>query len=84
MEALFTRAECRDFIDVDAVLRSGRYNCEQLLELAAQRDAGFDRTVFAQMLKGVDRFPDSEFTRYAVPPANVADIRAGCMTGTTN
>ncbi|HEV2346022.1 MAG TPA: nucleotidyl transferase AbiEii/AbiGii toxin family protein [Actinocrinis sp.] len=76
MEALFTRAECRDFIDVDALLRSSRYDREQLLTLAARRDSGFDRDVFAQMLLGIDRFSDAEFARYAVPTANVAAIRA--------
>lgn len=75
VEALFTRAECRDFIDVDALLESGRYSREQLLELAARRDSGFDRRVFAQMLLGIDRFPDSEFARYAVSTDAAAAIR---------
>jgi hypothetical protein len=34
VEALFTRAEVRDFIDLDAFLTSGRLNREQLLDLA--------------------------------------------------
>lgn len=75
VEALCTRAECRDFIDVDALLRSGRYDREQLLALASQRDAGFDRRVFADMLVGVDRFPDAEFARYDVSSESAAAIR---------
>ncbi|WP_263444752.1 hypothetical protein [Streptomyces olivaceus] len=34
MEALFSRAEVRDFIDVDALIRAG-YSRERLIELAA-------------------------------------------------
>jgi Nucleotidyl transferase AbiEii toxin, Type IV TA system len=32
--ALFSRAQARDYIDVDAVLRSGRYTSDELLALA--------------------------------------------------
>jgi hypothetical protein len=45
--ALFGRALPRDFLDVDAALISGRYTREQLLELAAAADHGFDRLLFA-------------------------------------
>jgi hypothetical protein len=41
--ALFGRALPRDFLDVDAAITSGRYTREQLLELAADADHGFDR-----------------------------------------
>jgi len=75
VEALCTRAECRDFIDVEALLRSGRYSREQLPTLAGQRDAGFDRRVFADMLAGVDRFPDAEFARYDVSSESATAIR---------
>jgi Nucleotidyl transferase AbiEii toxin, Type IV TA system len=75
IEALFSRAECRDFIDVDALLRSGSYSHESLISLAEQRDAGFDRSVFAEMLGGVDRFPDSEFARYGISTEQAAAIR---------
>jgi hypothetical protein len=67
IEALYSRA-CRDFVDVDALLRSGHVTRGRLLALAEQRDTGFDRAVFAQMLAGIDRFPDAEFARYEVSP----------------
>ncbi|MFE2939335.1 hypothetical protein ACFXKG_09805 [Streptomyces sp. NPDC059255] len=40
--ALFSRAEARDAIDVDGLLRAG-YSRERLIELVAQNDAGFDQ-----------------------------------------
>ena len=48
--ALFGRALPRDFPDVDAAVMSGRYTREQLLELAAEADHGFDRLLFADAL----------------------------------
>lgn len=75
VEALFSRAECRDYIDIDALLRSGQYTHEKLLSLAEQRDAGFDREVFAHMLTGVDRFPDAEFARYGVSADHAQAVR---------
>ncbi|MGP9019477.1 hypothetical protein ACT1U9_13825 [Streptomyces sp. BR1] len=75
MEALFSRVEVRDFIDVDALIQAG-YSRERLIELAAQRDAGFDRTVLAQMLAGVGRFSDRQFLVYGVDQARVDGIRA--------
>ncbi|WP_230422162.1 nucleotidyl transferase AbiEii/AbiGii toxin family protein [Catenulispora pinistramenti] len=73
--ALFDRAECRDFIDVAALLRSGRYSRERLLEMAAERDAGFDPEYFADMLRTVHRFDDEEFARYGVAPGQAAEIK---------
>lgn len=75
MEALFSRAEARDFIDVDALIRAG-YSREELIGLAAQRDAGFDKSVLAQMLAGVARFSDRQFLVYGVDQTRVDGIRA--------
>ena len=41
--ALFGRAEVRDYDDVDAILASSRYTEDELLDLAADHDPGFDR-----------------------------------------
>lgn len=56
--ALFGRAEARDFADV--FLLGQRFGKEVLLESAASLDAGFERTVLAQMMRTFDRFADDE------------------------
>lgn len=56
--ALFGRAEARDFADVH--LLAQRFGKEPLLEQANSLDAGFDCTVFAQMLGTMGRFDDDE------------------------
>jgi hypothetical protein len=42
--ALFGRAEVRDYVDVGAILASGRYTEDELLDLAADHDPGFDQS----------------------------------------
>jgi hypothetical protein len=74
--AVFSRGEARDYIDLAAILASGRYRREELMTLAAGADGGFDRAIFAQALAGVDRFPDEEFARYGVDSDQIATVRA--------
>lgn len=57
--AVFGRAEARDFADLAAVER--RYGLRRLCELAAEKDAGFDVQVFAEMLDRFDRLRRDEF-----------------------
>jgi Nucleotidyl transferase AbiEii toxin, Type IV TA system len=72
-EALFSRAEVRDFIDVDALLRGG-YGHTRLIELGRQRDAGFDTGVLADMFHAVHRFNDRQFAAYGIDPADIIPV----------
>jgi predicted nucleotidyltransferase component of viral defense system len=56
--ALFDRAAARDFADVYVLAH--RFGKDTLLSLAAQIDAGFDRSVLAVMLATLDRLSDTE------------------------
>jgi hypothetical protein len=75
MSALFTRAEPRDFLDVDAALATGRYTRERLLELAEQADAGFDRRLLADLFAMLQRYPDRRFAAYGADPAHISAMR---------
>lgn len=75
MEALFTRAEARDFIDIDAMVISGRFTRTKLQELAASRDAGFDLRVLADMLAVIDIYPDAEFSGYGLQYEQIQQMR---------
>lgn len=72
--ALFTRAEVRDAIDVDGLLKVG-YSREQLIELATQNDAGFDRHMFADALRRVQRFSDKQFAAYGLDAESAEALR---------
>jgi hypothetical protein len=75
MDALYNRAAARDFLDVDAAIASGRYNLERLCELAEAVDAGFDRRMFAEMLRSIRRFDDEDFTQYGLAADAVPALR---------
>jgi hypothetical protein len=79
MSALFSRAAARDYIDVASLLAGGHYTRDALLELAAERDGGFDRAVFAQMLAGINRYKDADFLRYGINAATLDAVRAEIM-----
>lgn len=66
VNALYSRGQARDYIDVDAALRNGGYTRERLLALAAEHDLGFDPARFAQALHAVRRLPLAEFTAYGL------------------
>jgi hypothetical protein len=73
--ALSGRALPRDFLDVDAAITSGRYTREQLLELAAQADHGFDRLLFADALGALTQITDTAFAEYRTDPGAIGDMR---------
>ncbi|HSA49458.1 MAG TPA: nucleotidyl transferase AbiEii/AbiGii toxin family protein [Yinghuangia sp.] len=75
MSALFSRAAARDYIDVAALLSGDHYTREQLIDLATERDGGFDQDVFAQMLDGIHRYKDADFLRYGITPATLRQTR---------
>ncbi|WP_419996949.1 nucleotidyl transferase AbiEii/AbiGii toxin family protein [Streptomyces boninensis] len=77
MSALFSRAELRDAIDVDGLLRAG-YSKERLLGLAAERDAGFDLRMFADSLGAIRRFGDERYAAYGIDAGGAAAIRQRC------
>ena len=56
--ALFGRAAPRDFVDVFALAQA--FGADALLRLAAERDPGFDRLVFAEMLTYLDKITDDQ------------------------
>jgi hypothetical protein len=60
---------------VDAAIMSGRYTREQLLELAAEADRGFDRLLFADALGALTQITDTAFAEYRADPGMVADMR---------
>ena len=74
--ALFSRAQARDYIDVDAVLQSGRYTSNELLALAQSHDPGFDEAVFVIALRAIHRLPPADFTPYGLTFGDVSALTA--------
>jgi hypothetical protein len=76
MCALFGRALARDFVDVDAVVQSGRYSHEDLLRLAQQADGGFEPRMFAGALGAIDELSVTDFAAYGVTGRALDGLRA--------
>lgn len=75
MAALYGRALARDFLDIDAVLESGRYSIAQLLQLAETADPGFDRAMFADVLGALGQISDAAFAPYGVDASAIQRLR---------
>ncbi|MFC7276804.1 hypothetical protein ACFQS1_22670 [Paractinoplanes rhizophilus] len=67
--------EERYFLDIDAVLASGRYSGDQLLRLAEAADPGFDRAMFADVLGAMDQISDAAFAAYGVDAPAIERLR---------
>jgi hypothetical protein len=75
MSALYGRAFARDFIDIDAALRSGRYTHEAVLNLAHRSDRGFDRRVFADALWQANVLDPDDFVQYGLTGQALDNLR---------
>jgi hypothetical protein len=71
--ALFGRAAARDLVDVHAL--AGRYDSETLLALAAEKDLGFDRAVFAQALLAAAGRADTAFADAGMDADTASKLR---------
>jgi Nucleotidyl transferase AbiEii toxin, Type IV TA system len=76
MAALYGRAVARDFLDVEAILTSGRYTKDALLRLVADADAGFDLSMFASVLGVLGQISDQAFKAYGVSDEAIGAMRA--------
>lgn len=72
---VFSRGYARDYLDLAAILSSGRFAKPQLLDMARQVDGGFTEQGLAGALAAMDRLPDDEFARYGLGPPAIAAVR---------
>lgn len=76
VNALYSRAEARDFADVDAIRQSGRFDDEELLLLAAEHDPGFDRSIFAGQLAVVRGLGPLSLSEYGVDSGSLTELQS--------
>lgn len=65
----------RDFLDVDAIRRSGRFTDEALIESATNHDPGFDREMFTRQLALVDRLRPEDVSEYGYTAEDLDGVR---------
>ncbi len=77
MSALWSRGEARDYIDIDTVIRSGRFSRDDVLAIADQFEAEpLDRRMLAMRFREASRHDEEIFAQYGVDAARRADILA--------
>ena len=69
----------RDFLDLDAIRRSGRFTDPELYVLASERDGGVEPGMFARQLDRVRRIPAEAVEQYGVGRAEWAGVQARCI-----
>lgn len=75
--AVYSRAEVRDYLDLDAIRGSGRFTDGQLLDLAADRDPGFDVEIFAGQLEQINRLTSTlRVEEYGVGEQELAQLKS--------
>lgn len=79
VSALYSRGEARDYVDVDAIRRDGRFTDEELMDAAADRDPGFDVGMFARQLDAVRRLQPAQVARYGLGAEDLEGIKDRCL-----
>lgn len=91
LSAVYSRAEVRDFLDLDSIRTSGRFTDAELLALGREDDDGFDEPMFAAQLSLIATILPSQAAAYGVTEERFAGVQARTMawayqlrgTGTT-
>lgn len=83
LSAVYARREVRDFLDLDAIRRSGRFTDAELLALGKEHDDGFDSLMFAESLAAVSMFLPSEVDEYGVDAEAFEAVRERVLAWAT-
>lgn len=75
VSALYSRAEARDYLDVDAIRTSGKFTDADLINAARERDLGFEVPMFAAQLEAVQRLRPDQTIVYNVDAAELDAIK---------
>ncbi len=81
MLALWGRAEARDLVDVDALLR--HMSLQKMLDLAAEKDLGFDARRLADAIAAAVNRPDSAFVALGLSADETEALRARAQSWLT-
>jgi hypothetical protein len=73
--AVYSRGEARDFLDLDAIRRSGHFTDGDLLALAKEHDPGFELDHFIDQLQWVNRIRPGRTSGYGVDAEHLDQIK---------
>ena len=79
VSALYSRAEPRDYLDVDAIRAFGALTDEELITAAVERDPGFEPVMFARQLEGARRITGRDVAAYGVGVEELEAVKDRCL-----
>jgi hypothetical protein len=75
VSALYSRAEARDYLDVDSIRASRKFTDAELIASALDRDPGFEVSMFASQLDSAQKLRPERVADYGVEPAQLDAIK---------
>lgn len=78
ISALYSRAYPRDFLDADAIRRSGHFSDDELIAAALERDPGFEVRMFREQLLLVRRLKFSQVEQYGISEQQFDEVVIRC------
>ena len=75
VSALYSRAEARDYLDVDSIRASGKFTDVELIASALDRDPGFEVSMFVTQLDSAQKLRPERVADYGVTPAQLDAIK---------
>lgn len=76
LAALYSRGLPRDYLDVDSIRLSGAYTDENLIELLASRDSGYNCEYFTECLRMASRITLPEVRAYGIDATRLKAVQA--------
>jgi hypothetical protein len=78
VSAVYGRGDAKDYVDLDAIVQSGRYSRDDLVALGDEREASpMDREMFAQQLAMAAHLPDTEYAKCGLGAGETAALKQG-------
>lgn len=74
--ALYSRSEVRDYLDVDTIRQAGLFTDHRLIQLAQERDPGFELAHFITALRAADTIAVTRVAMYGVTEPALTGLTA--------
>lgn len=74
--ALYSRSEVRDYLDVDTIRQAGLFTDHRLIQLAQERDPGFELAHFITALRAADTIAVTRVATYGVTEPALTGLTA--------
>lgn len=75
VDAVFSRGEVRDFLDLDSIRENGPYSDAELIDLAKRNDLGFETDLFSRALMKTSSLTAAQVERYGITETQLDAVK---------